>query len=143
MGAFLFGGLDLATLAENRQIFETMQSSANVLAPQQLTTTPRMAAASLVLSYWTILIEGLVAASFLLPIRSLYKKRDWLLIGFVITTYTVIPVLGFGALLMVMGLIQTKNTLIARIYLGLLVSMPIWMPLPQGVFGLVQNLFPN
>lgn len=142
MGAVLFGGLDLATLAENRQIFETMQASAAVLDPQQLATTPRMAVASVVLSYWTILIEGLVAASFLFTaFRWLNQKRDWLLIGFVITTYTVIPVLGFGALLMVMGLIQSKNNFIARIYLGLLISMPVWMPLPQGIFGLVQNLW--
>ena len=101
-----------------------------------------MAAASLVLSYWTILIEGLVAASFLLKMsRWLYQKRDWILIGFVITTYAVIPVLGFGALLMVMGLIQAKSNFIARTYLGLLITMPIWMPLPQGVFWLIQKIF--
>lgn len=141
MGAVLFGGLDLATLAENRQIFATMQTSAAVLDPQQLATTPRMAVASTILSYWTILIEGLVAASFLLTVpRWLYRNRDWILIAFVVTTYAVIPVLGFGALLMVMGLIQTKNTFVARIYLGLLILMPIWMPLPQGIFWLIQNV---
>ncbi|MBT9313894.1 hypothetical protein [Leptothoe spongobia] len=142
MGAVLFGGLDLSTLAENRQIFETMQASAAVLDPQQLASTPRMAVVSLVLSYWTILIEGLVAASFLLTeLRWLHNKRDWLLLGFVITTYTVIPVLGFAALLMVMGLIQVKSNFIARIYLGLLILMPIWMPLPQGIFWLLQKIF--
>ncbi|MEO0396527.1 MAG: hypothetical protein AAF243_11160 [Cyanobacteria bacterium P01_A01_bin.137] len=142
MGAVLFGGLDLATLADNRQLFETMQASAAVMDPQQLTTTPRMAAVSLVLSYWTILIEGLVAASFLLTVpRWLYQKRDWLLFIFVITTYAVIPVLGFGALLMVMGLIQTKSSLIARLYLGLLILMPLWMPLPQAIFWLIQKIF--
>lgn len=142
MGAVLFGGLDLATLAENRQFFEAMQASAAVLEPQQLITTPRMAAASFLLSYWTILIEGLVAASFLLTVpRGLHQKRDWLLLVFVLTTYTVIPVLGFGALLMVMGLIQAKNNFISRIYLGLLILMPIWMPLPQGIFWVIQNFW--
>ncbi len=141
MGAVLFGGLDLPTLAENRQIFETMQASAAILEPQQLTTTARMAVVSVVLSYWTILIEGLVAASFVLPVRWLNQKRDWLLLWFVLTTYTVIPVLGFAALLMVMGLIQAKNNFIARIYLGLLISMLIWMPLPQGIFWLIQRVF--
>ncbi|WP_152532226.1 hypothetical protein [Leptolyngbya sp. Heron Island J] len=142
MGAVLFGGLDLATLGDNRQIFEQMQASAAVTTVNQLSTTPRMAAASLVLSYWTILIEGLVAASFLLTApRWLYQQRDWILFGFVITTYSVIPVLGFGALLMVMGLIQTKSAFISRIYLGLLILMPIWMPLPQGIFWLVQKVF--
>ncbi|MBT9311198.1 hypothetical protein [Leptothoe kymatousa] len=140
MGAVLFGGLDLATLAENRQIFDTLQASGAVLEPQQLATTTRMAVASVVLSYWTILIEGLVAASFLLPLRRLHRKRDWLLIIFVLTTYTVIPVLGFGALLMVMGFIQAKNNAIARLYLGLLITMPLWMPLPQGLFWVIQNL---
>lgn len=141
MGAALFGGLDLATLAENRQIFETLQATV-VLEPQPLTTTSRMAIASVILSYWTILIEGLVATSFLLKTTHwLHQKRDWLLLGFVLTTYTVIPVLGFAALLMVMGLIQAKNTLVARIYLGLLIFMPLWMPLPQGFFWLVQKIF--
>ena len=142
MGAVLFGGLDLTTLADNRQLFETMQASAAVMDPQQLATTPRMAAVSLVLSYWTILIEGLVAASFLLTVpRWLYQKRDWLLFIFVTTTYAVIPVLGFGALLMVMGLIQTKSSFIARLYLGLLILMPLWMPLPQAIFWLIQKIF--
>ena len=141
MGAVLFGGLDLATLAENRQLFETMQASAAVLEPQQLATTNRMAIASLILSYWTILIEGLVAVSFLFTVpRWLYRRRDWLLFIFVTTTYAVIPVLGFGALLMVMGLIQAKGSLIKRLYLGLLILMPIWMPLPQGLFALLQRM---
>ena len=41
---------------------------------------------------------------------------------------------------MVMGFIQTKNNFVARIYLGLLISMPIWMPLPQTLFWVIQNL---
>ena len=140
MGAVLLGGLDLSTLAENRQLFETMQAAGSI-DPQNLLSSPRMAGISLVLSYWTILIEGLVAASFLLTVpRWLYQKRDWILVCFVITTYAVIPVLGFASLLMVMGLIQTKSMRMAYVYLGLLIWMPLWMPLPQGLFWAAQRM---
>ena len=139
MGAVWLGGLDLDTLANNRQLFQTLQSGNGEL--QQLSTTARMAGVSWALSYWTILIEGLVALSFLSKFPQwLHQKRDWLLLGFVITTYSMIPVLGFGAMLAVMGYAQAKTPIIGRIYLGVLFLMPLWMPLPQLIFRAVQSL---
>ncbi len=140
MGAVGMGGLDLETLDQNRQIFSALQSSGPTAPAALLSSTGRMALVSQILSYWTILIEGSVAASFLLPWSRLSGIRDWLLLGFIVTTYAVIPVLGFGALLVVMGIAQVKSSRLANIYLGSLVLMPLWMPLPQGIFWLIQQI---
>ena len=62
------------------------------------------------LAGWTILIEGTLAVVFLLPptwVRSFY--RHTMLIVFSLTTYLVVPVLGFGLLFMTMGYAQTSE----------------------------------
>jgi hypothetical protein len=67
----------------------------------------RIATVAQVLTWWTILIETLIAAAFLLPTRTLLARwRHLLLICFAVTTYVVAPVIGFGWLLMVMGVAQ-------------------------------------
>ena len=138
MGAFLLGGVGAEILQHNHTLFDTMQATGSV-APQALQSSSRMAVISLILSYWTILIEGIVALSFLLPRpKMLTRLRYWILLVFIFTTYTVIPVLAFGALLLIMGLAQCMqerpdwNTF----YLGTLLLLPLWMPLPQAIFGL-------
>ncbi|MEM9980159.1 MAG: hypothetical protein AAF808_21250, partial [Cyanobacteria bacterium P01_D01_bin.2] len=132
MGAALLGGMSLDALAANRALFDGLQTTAT---PAALETTTLLSIISVVLSYWTIFIEGLVAISFLAPgIKALYDNREWVLLVFIITTYSVIPVLGFGAILFIMGLAQCRQPHRQRIYLTLLLWMPIWMPLPQGIF---------
>ena len=138
MGAFLFGGLEGDILHQNRQLFEAMQTTAGA-APQDLLSSPRMAAVSLVLSYWTILIEAIAALSFLLPRpKILARLRYGILLVFIFTTYTVIPVLAFAALLLIMGLAQCMQDRPGwnSFYLGTLLLSPLWMPLPQVIFGL-------
>ena len=64
-----------------------------------------------VLTWWTLAIEGAVALAFLGPGRSwLGRHRDHLLITFTATTYLAAPVLGFGWLLLVLGLAQCRST---------------------------------
>ncbi|MEO1401841.1 MAG: hypothetical protein AAFV72_11415 [Cyanobacteria bacterium J06635_1] len=131
MGAALLGGVSLDALAANRDLFESL----GIVTPATLETTPLLSTISVVLSYWTILIEGLVALAFLAPgIKYLYDNREWVLLLFIVTTYTVIPVLGFGGILFIMGLAQCKQPNRQKIYLTLLLLMPIWMPLPQALF---------
>ncbi|MEO0457759.1 MAG: hypothetical protein AAF152_14440 [Cyanobacteria bacterium P01_A01_bin.114] len=132
MGAVLMGGINPESLATNQRLFETLQTTT---APLALETTPLLSVVSVILSYWTLLIEGGVAIAFLMPgLKWLYQRRDGLLMLFIVTTYSVIPVFGFGAILMIMGLAQCKNVGRQRLYLAMFLLMPLWMPLPQSIF---------
>ena len=56
---------------------------------------------------WTLLVEGLVALCFLWPLgRGPSTGRDWLLMCFCATTYSVATVASFGWLLVAMGFSQ-------------------------------------
>ena len=138
LGAYLLGGVEGDILQQNRLLFDTMQTTGNI-APQALQSSPRMAAMSLILSYWTIFIEAIVALSFLLPRpKRFVQLRYGILLLFIFTTYTVIPVLAFGALLLIMGLAQCMQDRSGwnGFYLGTLLLLPLWMPTPQFIFGL-------
>ena len=55
--------------------------------------------------------RGAVALAFLSPgSRWLGRHRDHLLITFTVTTYLAAPVLGFGWMLLVLGLAQLRST---------------------------------
>jgi len=141
MGATLIGGLD-GELPHNRSLLETMQATGEI-NPQLLQTSPRMALMSVALSYWTIFIEAIAALSFLLPRpQFLSRARYGILLVFIFTTYTVIPVLAFGALLLIMGLAECLHNRPqwSGIYLGTLLLLPIWMPLPQLLFAAVETV---
>lgn len=80
---------------------------------------------------WGILIESAVAAAFLLPLRERWGwVRHALLIAFAATTYLIVPIGGFGTLLLVLGAAQATNgALRAGYYLGgtaLIVWAGLW-----------------
>lgn len=64
-----------------------------------------------IMTWWTLLIEGLVALAFLLPEgKGLSKWRDATLLAFVFSTYFVAPILYFAWLLIGMAVIQCDRT---------------------------------
>ena len=84
-------------------------------------TNQRIRLLALASSYWTLLIEGAVAMTFLaasaVPLlggasgrfeRLLYA-RDWLLLTFVVTTYFLLPVVPFAMILCILGLSQVEQ----------------------------------
>jgi hypothetical protein len=95
----------------------------------QLRDGPRIASLALVLSYWTIAIEGAIAVLFLLPARfSAGVVRDAALILFMLSTYPVATVVGYGRLLAILGLAQTPNRLgLERaLYLACFLLLPFY-----------------
>lgn len=72
---------------------------------------PRNAAVARLFTLWGVFIEAAVAATFLLPLP---RRHQWLrhaaLVGFAATTYLVVPVGGFGVLLLVLGSAQATST---------------------------------
>lgn len=71
------------------------------------------------MTYWTILIEGLLAAAFLFSGPIAKKSRDLLLMFFMLTTYLIVPVMGFASIFTTLGIAQTRSD---RIRLGYLIT---------------------
>ena len=74
------------------------------------------------MAVWTIVIEGAIAVLFLAPARWIKSQlRNGSLLVFTITTYLVVPVVGFGLLFATMGIAQThaRESRTRAAYLGI------------------------
>ena len=92
---------------------------------------PRAAELALVLTWWGVAVEAAIAAAFLLPLRERWRwLRHATLIAFATTTYLVIPVGGFGSLLLVLGAAQARSDRGRAAYVagaaGLLAWAGVW-----------------
>lgn len=130
-------GVPLETLALNRDLRDLQMSyppaGANIPAVE-LSGGAQVALLAKFLTWWTVLIEGLLGVLFLLPShRWTNRTRNVLLILFAVTTYSVAPVRGFGWMLMLLGLAQcTREERAYRWgYLGAMLLIQAYM-LPLG-----------
>lgn len=100
----LIGRLSADELAGNRRVLEPLPEGAELLNPPPLTTTRSFNALVIVATWGTLLLEGLLAAAFLVPGDGrLERLRHGLLLSFCLVTYAFAPVAGFGWLLLAMG----------------------------------------
>jgi hypothetical protein len=75
----------------------------------EIACSPLLGWLSTSMTGWTIAIEAVVAACFLLPQFSISKKiKDIALMAFTATTYFFVPVVGFGCLFCAMGAAQCE-----------------------------------
>lgn len=109
--AELFGGLPEGAGAANRRALEAAVSFSAGVAAVDLQSSPRVAAAARVLAWGTLAIEALVAFAFLAPTRwpLVARLRAPLLLAFVLGTYAMAPVIGFGWVLLILGLAQAPD----------------------------------
>jgi hypothetical protein len=110
-----FGGLAGEVFLKNHQAFKALLAYDSTLQTIQLQDTLQVLGVAKFLTWWTIIIEGLIAVAFLWPRDRLISRwRDWLLLIFLLSTYAVAPVIGFGWVLIAMGAAQCtsrfKNT---------------------------------
>jgi hypothetical protein len=107
--AQLAGGLSWDRLQALREILDLHLDGALPGGNQPLELSKRFLGLATFTTYWTVLIEGLLALAFFWPVnRGLSKLRDPLLICFCATTYAVATVDGFGWLLIAMGVAQCE-----------------------------------
>lgn len=107
--ARLIGGTTKVALEANHSGLRTLDlasSSGNLV----LQEGPRSSALAQVFTWWGVVIESTVAAAFLVPLP---RRWGWFrhgsLIAFASTTYLIVPVGGFGALLLVLGAAQATS----------------------------------
>jgi hypothetical protein len=83
-----------------------------------VTLPARLNAVAVGMTVWTLFIEVWIALAFLVPERTLLARyRDLALLLFAMTTYPVATVIGFGYLLLAMGLCQTRSALARPVYI--------------------------
>ena len=106
--ALVVGGLSLEDDRANRRAIQQVRrgelEEAELVQPEALVRTAK------IVTWWTLIIEGLVAILFLLPTTWWASRwRDLALLGFVWTTYPIATVLGFGWLLVILGAAQSAR----------------------------------
>ena len=93
-----------------RALISKLRETGQALEPVALETTQQLRTIATIATWWTLVIETLVAIQFLVPIGwKLGRYRDATLMIFAVTTYAVAPVMGFGWLLMTVGIAQTTR----------------------------------
>ncbi|MBC7856055.1 MAG: hypothetical protein IAF94_21710 [Pirellulaceae bacterium] len=104
-------GLSLEQLAENRALRESLVAAS--LSEVQLHSTSGIDTVAQILTWWTLGIEGLLAALFLISAILRHRPRlvmiaNLALLLFAATTFAIAPVRGFGGILMLLGLAQCE-----------------------------------
>lgn len=106
--AELLAGLPRGAGAENHRALESLTAFSATVGDLELRSARSVAVAARVLAIATVLVEGLVAVSFLAPNRSrLARLRPLLLVAFVVGTYALAPVVAFGWTLLILAIAQT------------------------------------
>jgi hypothetical protein len=91
---------------------------------------PRNELVAQVFTWWGVVIESAVAVTFLLPLRSRWGwARHAALIGFAATTYVVVPIGGFGTLLLVLGAAMVTTSQARSAYLVGAAALLAWAAL--------------
>jgi hypothetical protein len=125
----IVGNLKPEMLKANREAIESIRVIATSENSTVITDTPRMGLIAKSLAIWTVLIEGLVGASFLTPDRfKFHRYRHWFLITFILTTYPIATVKGFALLLTTMAFANCRRSesLPRLIYLTTFICVPIF-----------------
>ncbi|MGH9840893.1 MAG: hypothetical protein ACREEM_19130 [Blastocatellia bacterium] len=81
------------------------------LSDVQLVLDASLQRAAVSVSWWALVMEAAIALAFLIPVRwRISGIRHVLLLAFVISTYAIAPVIGFGWLLIIMGFVQCDRS---------------------------------
>jgi hypothetical protein len=104
------GGVPLEQLAAGDKLIEMLKAPGSNVQSVVLAGSPRILLLAAAMTWWTVAIEGLLAAAFLAPDRPRFAMaRNWLLLAFAATTYFIAPVRGFGWMLMLLGIAQCEE----------------------------------
>ncbi|WP_150935832.1 hypothetical protein [Pseudotamlana haliotis] len=123
-------GVNPTLLLENAANIDHLLNTNNTTFSFKLNGVENLKTIGLIISYWTIFIEGMIAISFCLPSKfSLSKYRNVFLIAFIITTYPIATVYGFAIILAALGYIQsTKENQITKasiFYMLVFIALPL------------------
>lgn len=122
--------IDPLLLKENETNMQNLLSTNNTDFLFNVNGAKSLSDVGLIISYWTIFIEGMIAITFCLPSSFfLSKYRNIFLIVFILTTYPIATVYGFAIILAALGFIQSiktnKLTKYSIFYLCVFILLPL------------------
>lgn len=104
-------GMTADALQASDDLFRYFEIYPNPVSELIFLSASGLRVTALAVSYWTILIEGIIALTFLVPSKhGFFANRDFFLILFLITTYFIAPVSGFALILCIMGLANVERS---------------------------------
>lgn len=129
--AHWFGGIEYGLLQGNRETlswFKTFHLQGGVAESALIESNAGIRRLALFMTWWTILIEGFIGLLYVLParIKHIGFIRDYSLLAFAATTYLFAPVVGFGWLLMIMGIAQTDSPFRRRLFVVAFVLIQVY-----------------
>ena len=126
------GGVPTESLAENYRQMALLRDGALPGFEFVARSTDQAHRLAQFLTWWTVIIEGAVTATFLVACLGwITPVRNWLMVLFAATTYVPVPVTGFCAVLMVLGFAQCQpNERRSRwAYGGVFFAALLWTPI--------------
>jgi hypothetical protein len=106
------GGMPVEVVRDRQALWSSLGTITDVSQFKgfDLEVPARLSTVAVAMTWWTLFIEVWIALAFLVPGRMwLGRFRDIPLLVFAISTYAVATVLGFGYLLLAMGLCQAHS----------------------------------
>lgn len=132
--AVLVGGDDADRLQEERAAISTFTSTAPVGESIEVETGDRSRTVALGFAWFGLVMEGVVAAAFLAPLRDHWQLlRAGSLIGFCVTTYAVLPIAGFAVLLLTMGFAHARQPAVRRAHVVAGAAILVWNAFLAGL----------
>jgi hypothetical protein len=125
----LLGGMTREMIDGNRAAYRALINFDSTIDAVHLLYTNGVTNLAKLVTWWTLFIEAAVTASFLWPKgKFISKGRDFILIVFILSTYSVAPVLGFGWTLIIMGLAQCEDRYryIAWVYMSAFIALQVY-----------------
>jgi hypothetical protein len=133
-------GVDSLALEENRSTFEEFRRAylTEDMVTADLTVPPIVPPLAFLVTWWTVLIEAVIAALFLLCRDTADKLGHVLLIVFILTTYIVAPVFGFGFTVAILGyvLCPPRWALLRLSYIACILLLEFYSVPWRRVFGI-------
>ena len=135
--AHLVGGIRDADLRGNVGVVTALRDAGTTDLAPHLISTSRAHALAIAMTWWTLVIEAVLAVAWLAGDRvSRSGSRLTLLIAFCMVTYLTVPVTAFAAVLLTMALATTVSGDRRRLWLiaGFAV-LAAWAPVWSAMFG--------
>jgi hypothetical protein len=108
--AMLLGGVSAEQIRDARAFLQPLPEGAELADPAWFGEPPRLLALARIVTWVGLALEALVAALWLVPLTPpAVTARHGALLLFLVTTYALAPVAGFGWLLATMGLAACRR----------------------------------
>jgi hypothetical protein len=145
--AWTLGHLSLAQLKENRALVSALTDGGPTTSGAGAVTlivTEQVQRLARVMTWFTLVMEGILAVLFLVPRVSARRAvvRSVVLVVFLVAVYPIAPVIGFAWILIVMGLAQLPvgHPKLRTALVGLFVLLPIVTVSPARVATALAKL---